>query len=275
MSSFDARLRDEKQRIFSRTGSSKGGSHGTGAAPESSGSSKVAVIPEDAEFEKAIQASVKETSRGNAEEDAAIEAAIRESVLAVRQQGSLPDPVPRVSEKLGRDPSIFQDESFQITDKEYQDLIEQAIRDSMTSHTDPSYAPPHTGVAELDAAPSGQQSGMRDVQDQDLKRAMTVSMDDACASNGSPEDAEFRQALEASKADAEKQQSQRTEEDIVLEYIKKQSLAEEEFRKQQQAKGKGRAEARDDDGVDDEDLKRAMEESLKMSGQDTSGPSGA
>ncbi|KAI6783136.1 Sterol 3-beta-glucosyltransferase UGT80B1-like protein [Emericellopsis cladophorae] len=274
-STFDERLRSEKQRLFSRASSGKGPSSDAAATLESSGASRMAPIPEDAEFERAIQASVQETSRGNAEEDAAIEAAIRESVLAVRQQGALPDPVPRKSEKLEKDPSIFQDEAFQITDEEYQDLIEQTIRDSMASHAYPGYAPPDMGAAELDSTPvmhpdNGQQSGVMCDQDEELKRAIAASRNTP-ASDFSPDDAELQQALEASKADAEKQQSQRTEEDIVLEYIKKQSLAEEEYRKQQQAKGKGRAE----DDVDDEDLRRAMEESLKMSGQDTSGPSGA
>ena len=52
----------------------------------------------------------------------------------------------------------------------------------------------------------------------------------------------------------------RTEEDIVMEYVKKQSLAEAQFR----PKGKGKD---SDHADDDEDLKRAIEESMRASGK--------
>jgi hypothetical protein len=60
---------------------------------------------------------------------------------------------------------------------------------------------------------------------------------------------------------------QRTEEDIVFEYVKKQSLAEEEYRRAKAA-GKGKAASGPGEGdgggdeEEDEDLRRAMEESL-------------
>lgn len=51
-----------------------------------------------------------------------------------------------------------------------------------------------------------------------------------------------------------------TEEEIVLEYVKKQSLAEEEHRKAMQGKQKAPTGGADDE---DDQLKRAIEESMK------------
>jgi hypothetical protein len=64
-----------------------------------------------------------------------------------------------------------------------------------------------------------------------------------------------------------KSRQEKTEEEIVLEYVKKQSLVEEQHR----SKGKGRVvttvdEEDDDDDDDDEDLRRALE--LSMQGFD-------
>ena len=79
----------------------------------------------------------------------------------------------------------------------------------------------------------------------------------------------MKRAIEASMADAKSHGDQRNEEDIVMEYVKKQSLAEEEIRKKQMASGKGPTAGGTED--DDEDLRRAMEESLKTG---NGGPSG-
>lgn len=64
-----------------------------------------------------------------------------------------------------------------------------------------------------------------------------------------------------------------------MEYVKKQSLAEDEFKKQKDVKGKGKEVSEDASNAsdDDEELKRAIEESLKINsgdGEDGDGPSG-
>lgn len=56
---------------------------------------------EDAEFEQAILRSVRETSRGNPEEDDVIERAIRQSVQALRARESAPDDA-EIKETIGR-----------------------------------------------------------------------------------------------------------------------------------------------------------------------------
>ncbi|KAL5619477.1 hypothetical protein FOVSG1_001699 [Fusarium oxysporum f. sp. vasinfectum] len=224
---------------------------------------------EDPELEKAIRASVLGTSRGNSEEDAQVEAAIRESIKAVRQQvgSSEAGPLPL------KDPSIFEDADYQITDEEYQALVEQAIQQSLGNDVP---LPDYSDVPELDATdtvsqPPAQTSTQED--DAELKRAIEASRNQPPPPLPPREenDDEFERAIAASKEAMEQESNQRSEEDIVMEYIKRQSLAEEEYRKQM-AKGKSAAGAGDDD---DEELKRAMEESLKMNRGDASGPSGS
>ena len=227
---------------------------------------------QDAEFEKAIQTSVKETSRGNAEEDAKVEAAIRQSVSAVRQHGALPVPVPvHEKEKASVDADIFEDDEFKITDEEYQQLIEQALQESLASES---------GMVELPGDYPGRDKDEEDSSgpltpatefDPDLQHALKESKKlQSASANPQDEqaDAELERALAASKEDHEKLKQEHNEEDEVMEAIKKQSLAEAEDRKHMQQRFAG-------GGDEDDDLKKALEESLKMSRGDDSGPSGS
>ncbi|KAH6977073.1 hypothetical protein BKA56DRAFT_587608 [Ilyonectria sp. MPI-CAGE-AT-0026] len=226
---------------------------------------------EDKELELAIQASVRETSHGNAEEDAMIEAAIRESIRAVRDRVQSTDtagPLPT------KDMTIFDDEQYQITDGEYQDLIEKAIQQSLGSDAP---LPQEAGFVELDSGETTvlpqppQQPENDDEGDADLQRAIEESRNAPTAPPPDvDEEAELQRAIAASKDEMQHEMSQRTEEDIVMEYVKKQSLAEEEYRRQR-TKGKGKS---PDDDEDDEELRRVLEESLKISRGDDSGPSG-
>ncbi|XP_044715403.1 sterol 3-beta-glucosyltransferase UGT80A2 [Hirsutella rhossiliensis] len=240
----------------------------------SSGSSTRPSLSEDAEYEQAIQASVRETSRGNAEEDAMIEAAIRESVCAMRQHGGLPEPIPEDPEK---NTTIFESEEFQITDEEYQALIEQAIQQSMANHMAHASLGHEDGFVELDAvstrrsadsasAPTHYSTHEADA-DAELQRAIEESKKHSTPpprSGDEGDEEELQRAIAASKEEMEREATQRTEEDIVLDFVKKQSLAEEEYR-QQMGKGKGKApEAAGKDDEEDEELRRALEESLKM-----------
>ncbi|PNY29406.1 Sterol 3-beta-glucosyltransferase [Tolypocladium capitatum] len=257
---------EERRKLQIQKGHLKRGDVDTSVPPPSSSSSSTRqTLSEDAVYEQAIQASVQETSRGNVTEDAMIEAAIREGMKAMRQRGGLPETTPELPEKN----SIFEDEEYQITDKEYQALVEQAIQQSLANMGYTS-APQEDGIMEPDAVETNRSAdggGPATIaypshyeEDADLRRAIEESkkapeppprFDD-----GGGE--ELQRAMAASKAELERQMSQRTEEDIVLEYVKKQSLAEEEYRRQI-GKGKGKEEE------EDEDLKRALEESLEDS----------
>ncbi|KAL7796871.1 hypothetical protein V8C37DRAFT_371750 [Trichoderma ceciliae] len=243
----------------------------------------------DTEYETAIRASVRETSRGDVGEDAVIEAAIRESVKLVRQQGSLPDPVHLQLDS--KNANVFDEEEYKITDEEYQDLIEQAIRESLTGQAGEFPIPQAPGAQELDAVDTavsahgyklrsgGSAFAPNGDEDADLQRAIEESRkappDLPRRESEDDEEELFKRAIEASKNEMERVQHEKTEEEIVMDYIKKQSLAEEEFRKQKLVKGKGKeaSEGASHGGEDDEELKRAIEESLKMSGGNDSGPS--
>ncbi|KZL87056.1 glycosyltransferase family 28 domain-containing protein [Colletotrichum incanum] len=235
-------------------------------------------VAEDEEFERAIRASVAETSRGNPEEDAAVEQAIRASVNHFRSSGTgIPDvrpekPMSYDRDAKNQDQDPFSSAELEITDEEYQRLIEQAIQQSMSLQA--AGVHPGQGSHEddeefqlaLEQSKIAQHTEHED--DEELKRILEESKRHHIE-GVTDDDEELRRAIEASEA-AHREQLNRaaaaqSEEQTVIEYVKKQSLAEEEFRRNA-SKGKAR-EAADEDDDDDEDLKRAMEESLKMSGR--------
>lgn len=176
---------------------------------------------DDAEYERAIRLSVQETSRGNAEEDASIEAAIRKSVQALRQKGGLLEPIPASSDgalKKGSDSKLKDGDIFESDDMKITDDEYQKLVEEAVRR---SLAEPTDGEQDDEAA-----------EQEALERAMAFSLEDS-----------------------ERAASQRSEEDIVLEYIKKQSLVEEEMRRR----------VRDGRGGEDEDeeLRAAIRESLR------------
>ncbi|KAK5277163.1 hypothetical protein LTR16_010153, partial [Cryomyces antarcticus] len=87
-------------------------------------------------------------------------------------------------------------------------------------------------------------------------------------SHHTDDDEDLRKALEESEASHTVLTKQRTEEEIVLEYIKKQSVAEEEHRQAMLTKGKVKAlDTGDDHGESDEELKKAFEMSMAQEGK--------
>lgn len=289
---------DERKKLHAQRQAWKKGFVDAPVPPGSSGGlSFGSTSSEDLELERAIQASVRETSRGNEEEDAAVEAAIRESIKAVRQRTQDAAVAAVLPEK---DSTIFGDDEYQITDEEYQALVEQAIQQSLATEVP---LPQEYGIMELDATsthavtrkpippppPGPPPAASRDPEDVDFKRAIKESQtipvppprnddDDefqraieeskrtpSTFPLASGEESEMQQAIEASQQAMKQEMSERTEEEIVMEYVKKQSLAEEEYR---QKMNKGR-----EDEDDEEQFRRAMEESLKLSRGDDSGPS--
>lgn len=298
--------------------------------------------PENEDMERAIRESVAQTSTGDREEDARIEAQIRASVQEMRrvaeanrrQQDQLRDwkhspsamatpssassmtavaaPTDWRSSAKGQEASGMIPND--ISDEEYEALIAEAVRQSMTvqAHTyqqqqqqyqhleghSEEGEEDHPGIVMTDNTTTisddhdklYEMSGNK--EDDELMRAMRASMQQGAPSsqqqqqqqqgvtagndnNDDEEDEELKRAMEESaRAHREhlaRASSERTEEEIIMEYVKKQSLAEEEFRRQ---KAKGKQTAREGEGEedDDEDLRRALEESLKMSGKD-GGPS--
>lgn len=287
---------------------------GSGANPSSSGTNpSQAAAPaasppspdlgfEDEEMESAIRASVAQTSRGDDAEDARIEAQMRSSVreirrlarenreLAQRNRGQAQriemrdwkeapaDPPPTSGEK-GRPGSVEDN----ITDEEFETLVAEAVRQSMLSQG--------RGAAGAGAGTVGAGHGEAD---EELRRALEESRRAAAAAQGGGgagggadhDEEELKRALEESerahREHVARTSTERSEEEIIMEYVKKQSLAEEAFRRQQQQQQqlKGAGASGGDEGhegaggEDDEELRRALEESLRVSGRE-GGPSGS
>lgn len=269
----------------------------------------------DDEFEQAILTAVRETSKGDATEDSRIEHAIRSSVQAIRRRsttmqsfasassrassaqdsGYLSDikrPVLEEANKNAPGSAHVPEDILDITDEEYQALIEQAVALSISDSQ-------HRGTRRVDSDDSEEDEDFKqalvrsqtdrslshenDEDDEEYKKAIQIS-EKELENNGVDEEEELRKAIEASQAeqntnggddeeelrraieeserahreDLARASSLRTEEDIVLEYVKKQSLAEAEFRKTRGAEGGASGD------VDmDEELRRALEESMK------------
>lgn len=289
---------------------------------------------QDAEFERAIQAAVRETSRGNAAEDIRIEQAIRHSVTALRRDttpgamGAPPAPAHRSNYAPSTTGSSstaastagastagastaatstappayptdvkggvpFSPNEFdEITDEEYQAYIEQAVQASIAEEQGgpirmQSYDDENANDEYLQAiqrsqtdqqarSQPGREGQADEGEDEELQKAIEASRAEPQRPSAGDvdDDAEFQRAIEESerahKESLAEAEDRKKEEEIVLAYIKKQSLAEEELRK----KGKGKAQAA---GDDDGELQRAMAESMRIDGKagESSGAGGS
>ncbi|KAK5121275.1 hypothetical protein LTR85_005441 [Meristemomyces frigidus] len=207
---------------------------------------------EDTDFNEAIRMSVQETSRGDPEEDAAIERAIQASMAELQK-----DRAGRGGKAGGSKAPDDEDEHMR-----------QALK-----------------ASEAEAEGHGHPDAMHD---EELERALAQSLKEQRRQRSS--DSEWDSEPEATgtdpghvagttKAEFERQQAQRggavtgekgqqekTEEEVVMEYVKKQSLLEQEH--QQKSLGKGKAPQADDvDDDEDEELHRAMTISMQDNSQ--------
>lgn len=180
-----------------------------------------------AEFEDAIQASVKATSRGNLDQDMLIERAIRASVRELQTH---------------RPTSLNEHEAL---DRAIQASIAEAGKSGTNEPSDVDRA------AALETA----------IQKSLFELGGSYSSSGR-ASDGreeEEEDEDLKRAIEESRSHHEQQLSRaKTDEEVVMEYVKKQSLAEEEHKKAMNAK-----QVVEDD---DEELRQAIEESKKSLG---------
>lgn len=279
-----------------------------------SSASSNSTFEDNESLERAIQQSIEQTSRGDREEDARIEAAVRASVMEMRRMAELQSrgyhggpgngnwvPDQKVAQPHPEGEAGSADSDWtNITDEEYQALIEEAVRQSLLQqHIEEESR--RLNYQQFEGEGLG-----RGVRTHELRQPLVSELPGdfefpsakagelgkgAGAGAGArvevagaavdDEDEQLRRALEESEREqrerAEQAARQRSEEEIVLEYVKRQSLAEEEYRRAMKAR-KGKATSRtgvDDDGdAEDEDLRRALEESLRMSsGGGGAGPS--
>lgn len=239
---------DEKRR--SRANSRSGSGNSTpgkrdSAAPAASGQEQYhddSAAREQRELEEAIRLSVQQTSKGNSEEDTAVERAIKASMAELQRSRaergtSKPELPPRAT-------------SGDDEDEELRRAIEASKADSERQHKDPLF-------------------------DEELERALAQSLREQRAKHGDSEweeddgghddGEEHRREVEASQAGpskevdsghvagttqadfqkqsagGEKSQAEKTEEEIVMEYVKKQSLLEQEHRQGKAGESSGGA----------------------------------
>jgi len=220
-----------------------------------------------AEFEHAIHASVAATSRGNADEDAMIERAIRASIRELQSaegstltdQEALERAIQASIISSGRHDSepetpTQSHQPITMTDEEaeHQAALEKAIQASLAQY---KLTQKPTAVVDADSD-----------EDENVKLAIQMSKDEPPVP--SDEERMLKLALQQSHEDSAKA---KTEEETVIEYVKKQSLLEEQHRKVKEGKQKETppAPVADDESLsqaDEEALRKAIEESMKGTG---------
>ncbi len=263
----------ERQDILARWGARRGDLRGfyllkqkerkSGGGDGDDDSSLVYSVDDNEELERAIYESVRQTSRGDPDEDARIEQVIRDSVVEMHRiaESSREEGYDKGDAELGGGagpllaPRLPAHDDH-ITDEEYQELIAKAVEQSLAER---AHSPGREG-------------------DDEFHRALEESRayrQQHPEGNDNDEEQMRRVIEESERAHRERMERDRAEEATVMEYVKRQSLAEDEFRRQA-AKGKAKATADHDDDDDDEDLKRALEESLRTSNAGKYGePSGS
>ena len=223
-SKLKKKAREEQQK---RSTSDLPGVEESGGAP----SLLVPTSPIEDEFEDAIHHSVEGTSTGDPHEDELIERAIRASVAELRGShgGSGDDDVvarairasiAEVNRLRSERIADSKCDTVQTGDYDDQDLA-AALRASMHEHNKRVH---ETGEENCD------DSGIDTDEDKNIKLALERSRQ-LEASLPCQDDEELERALKESQEQEVAKQRQRTEEEIVMEYVKKQSLAEEEYRK--------------------------------------------
>ncbi|KAF2268199.1 UDP-Glycosyltransferase/glycogen phosphorylase [Lojkania enalia] len=181
------------------------------------------------EFEQAIQASVAETSRGNPEEDEMIARAIRASVAEFER----PDINEEEAMQRALKASIDEATKSGATEEE-QKMLEETLKRSLTEtrhERDDSYFEWDSSDTEDDE--DYQRIIAESKELADLHQAHPQGFDEQTVDEQNEE--ALKKALEeserAEKERLEQLEKQKTEEDIVMEYVKKQSLMEEEHRR--------------------------------------------
>lgn len=207
---------------------------------------------DDHELQTAIRRSVQETSRGDDTEDAEIERAVQASLASLQESRAAAQ---------GRSGTAQMSDGH---DEELERVLAQSLREQRAQRGgddewDYADAPHEISMHDEPAPPeySTEDSNLhlegttRDEYDH------TYTQASAATAGSSKTAAVDASGSSRSDARAEKSAQELSEEQVVLEYIKKQSRIEEEHRSSQKGKA---PEMRDED---DEELQRALKESMK------------
>ncbi|OCT51454.1 sterol 3beta-glucosyltransferase [Cladophialophora carrionii] len=239
------------------------------------------------DYEHAIMHSVTSTSRGNREEDAIVERALRASLRELHGGGDnhkQPDASYQQAVQASiREFKRAQEEHAQQTgvvstkpekpDEEHDAELHRVLTESLEEYKaaqaarDQSAGPKHSQPHHLDDSDSGidtdydeefkrtieESKRLHSMNELKKKEQELVEIEAALASTDGTakeatvaseeavvdDDDELNQAITASEQDEQRRQEeltrQKTEEEIVLEYVKKQSLREEELKRQKAA----------------------------------------
>lgn len=200
----------------------------TMAAPPLSVSASSLEHADTSTFEEAIQSSVKATSRGDPEQDALIERAIRASVVELRAASKAGDEDQALQRAIQASVAEASEARKAIPTRNTlapsvsDDGLRLSLQRSLSYH-------PSAGVhTEDELDEPGLETGEEDVKSAfEEPKGTRVQSDD--------HDIQLKNAMEESRLDHEQQvkdlEKGRTEEQVVLEYVKKQSLLEEEHRR--------------------------------------------
>ena len=220
------------------------------------------------DLDEAIRASVLETSKGNPDEDAEVERAIRASMAELyksrRERAETQHGTGDEDADLKRALEASVTEAHGPTNPNplYDEELERALAQSLKEQRQK-----RSSGDEWDSD-----------EDEDYNQAIQASQNPSVVVGQGPSSSSDRppaydpghlagtteqefQAQQAQQA-GEKTQQQKTEEQIVMDYVKKQSLLEEEHRKSLAAKAG--PSTNDDD--DDEELQQALKMSMQSSG---------
>ncbi|KAG8533815.1 uncharacterized protein KY384_001556 [Bacidia gigantensis] len=186
------------------------------------------------EFEEAIQASVAATSRGNPEEDILVERAIRASVLELQSASQVrgdEDKIQRaihasVAEaKHGRTDAGKPQAIGDLNDQQLEASLQQSLQSQQISIGNGNESSRNRDHFD--------DSGIETDDEQQVEAA--IRKIDLSSRESSTEDRDFEDTLELSKKAHEHRMDEiarkKKEEELVLEYVKKQSALEEEHRR--------------------------------------------
>lgn len=175
------------------------------------------------EFEEAIQRSVEATSKGNPEEDAVIEKAIRASVLELQQASDEGDNEEMFQRAIQA--SIAEARRAKGQNQHHSQQLEAALIQSIQQSLSVRQESSHMKDLDFD------DSGIDTDEDENIKTAIESSKKLSIADD---RDEILKQALEESKRFHDEHEQAlkkvKTEEEIVMEYIKRQSLAEDAYK---------------------------------------------
>lgn len=268
----EEQLQAFQQRRISKRGPLEGGTVGRTESAERSTGAEDQPVTASSFYQTGLTA---QTSHGDAKEDELIEQAVRASVaeFAARRGSAEEEDLRRAMEDSVREswrgaPASRQERSGipRALDMSTEPLCLQREHEGDIHHSRGRQRP----TTNSEGHSTDIDSGIDTDDDENIKAAIANSKIQQVDAEASSDDEDLRKAIAESRRIHEEEQGRqlrgKTDEEVVMEYVKQQSLIEEEYRKTV-AQGK-KTEAAMPGGDDrDEDLKRAIEQSLRTVGK--------